>query len=299
MNPFRNIYYRKSDRLAISFLLVLMTAGVAMLYLTGGDGDVSTAVGDADTVAMRQDGRRGEGYRRQGKRQYYYAGEPKAELFVFDPNTADSTTLLRLGLQPWQVRNIYKYRARGGVYRKPFDFARLYGLTVGQYRRLEPYIRISADFLPASSLPEAAPRERDTLKYPVKITENERVVLNTADTAQLRRVPGIGSGFARAIISYGARLGGYVDVEQLGEIDGFPEEAKRYFVVSEPKTVRINVNKMSVMHMRRHPYMTFHMAKAIDDYRRLHGPLRSLQDLRLHRDFTPEAIKRLEPYVEF
>lgn len=28
------------------------------------------------------------------------------ETFPFDPNTADSTQLLRLGLQPWQVRNI-------------------------------------------------------------------------------------------------------------------------------------------------------------------------------------------------
>ena len=52
------------------------------------------------------------------------------ETFPFDPNTADSSQLIRLGLQSWQVRNIYKYRARGGVYRKKEVFARLYGLTV-------------------------------------------------------------------------------------------------------------------------------------------------------------------------
>ena len=43
----------------------------------------------------------------------------------------------------------------------------------------------------------------------------------------------------------------------------------------------------------------FAQAKAITDYRRLKGPLHSLQDLRLQKDFTPEAIQRLEPYVEF
>ena len=40
-------------------------------------------------------------------------GQPvkaKPATFFFDPNTADSTALLRLGLSPWQVRNIYKYR---------------------------------------------------------------------------------------------------------------------------------------------------------------------------------------------
>lgn len=43
----------------------------------------------------------------------------------------------------------------------------------------------------------------------------------------------------------------------------------------------------------------FLQAKAIIEYRRLRGPLHSLQDLKLHKDFPPEAIQRLEPYVEF
>ena len=87
------------------------------------------------------------------------------ERFPFDPNTADSTQLRRLGLQNWQIRNIYKFRAAGGIYRKPLDFARLYGLTVKEYRELEPYIRISPDYLPAATLvketsaPATAPRD--------------------------------------------------------------------------------------------------------------------------------------------
>ena len=66
-------------------------------------------------------------------------GQPvkaKPATFFFDPNTADSTALLRLGLSPWQVRNIYKYRARGGRYHRPEDFSKLYGLTKGDYERL-------------------------------------------------------------------------------------------------------------------------------------------------------------------
>ena len=81
--------------------------------------------------------------------QYYRVEEKQGELFSFDPNTADSTQLLRLGLRPWQVRNIYKYRAAGGRYRKPTDFARLYGLTLKQYQRLEPYIRIEQEVMAA------------------------------------------------------------------------------------------------------------------------------------------------------
>lgn len=241
--------------------------------------------------------------------QYYATSARKIERFPFDPNTADSTQLLRLGLQPWQVRNIYKYRAHGGIYRQKEDFARLYGLTVKQYRELEPYIHISADYQPASTLVgdrrsmrdrgDSVNGRRDTLRYPVKLKEDEHVVLNTADTMQLRKVPGIGSYYAKEIIRHGRWLGGYVSVDQLDEIEGFPPEAKKYFVIQDATPTKLNVNRLSLQQLRRHPYINYYQAKAIVDYRRLHGNIKSLQDLRLLKDFPPEAIERLEPYVEY
>lgn len=245
-----------------------------------------------------------------------YAVPPsqQPECFYFDPNTADSTELLRLGLQPWQVRNIYRYRAKGGVYRKKEDFARLYGLTVKDYRRLEPYIRISEDYLPASTLvgekgdindrnyrdySNYSTYKKDSLRYPVKIREGEHVVLNIADTAMLRQVPGIGAYYAKEIVRYGKWLGGYVSVDQLDEIDNFPEEAKKYFVIEKSDPQKLNVNKLTLQQLRRHPYINFYQAKAITDYRRLHGNIKSLQDLRFSSDFTDEDIRRLEPYIAY
>jgi len=236
------------------------------------------------------------------------------ECFYFDPNTADSTELLRLGLQPWQVRNIYRYRAKGGVYRKKEDFARLYGLTVKDYRRLEPYIRISEDYLPASTLvggrgdindrnyrdySNYSTYKKDSLRYPVKIRKGEHVVLNIADTAMLRQVPGIGAYYAKEIVRYGKWLGGYVSVDQLDEIDNFPEEAKKYFVITDPHPQKLSINKLTLQQLRRHPYINYYQAKAIVDYRRLHGDIRSLQDLRFSSDFTDEDIRRLEPYIAY
>ena len=232
--------------------------------------------------------------------QYYATETQNAERFPFDPNTADSTQLLRLGLQPWQVRNIYKYRAHGGIYRQKEDFARLYGLTVKQYRELEPYIRISKDYLPASTLVGEHPRkERDTLRYPIKVQDDEQVVLNTADTSQLKKVPGIGSYYACEIIRHGQRLGGFVSIDQLDEIDGFPKDAKKYFVIADAHPKRLNINRLTLQQLRRHPYINFYQAKAITDYRRQHGDIKSLSELRLSKDFTDEVIRRLEPYIEY
>ena len=219
------------------------------------------------------------------------------EEFPFDPNTADSTQLLRLGLHPFQVRSIYRYRAQGGVFRTKRDFAKLYGLTKKDYLRLEPYIRISDDYQPASTLFQKD--ERDTLRYPVKIKDGEHITLNTADTTQLMRVPGIGSYYAKEIIRHGKWIGGYVNVNQLDEIDGFPQSAKKYFVINHPTPQRININKLSLQELRRHPYINYYQAKAIIDYRRLHGDIKNLQDLRFSKDFSEDAIQRLEPYIEY
>ena len=143
--------------------------------------------------------------------------------------------------------------------------------------------------------------EYDSVKthYQVKIKPGEHVVLNTADTTILQTVPGIGPYFARKVIEYGQRLGGYVSVDQLDEIEGFPLDAKDYLVIEGASPHRLNVNTLSLNELRKHPYLNFYQAKAITDYRRLHGPLKSLQDLRLSKDFPPEAIARLESYVEF
>ena len=290
-------YLQKSDRRTIILLLCVIVAAVVVMK-TVDDGSTEEAAPTLQ-VTDKQDHRQRQQPRNHA---YYQTEERKAELFPFDPNTADSTQLLRLGLQPWQVRNIYKYRAAGGVYRQPRDFARLYGLTLKQFRRLEPYIRIKEEDMPAERyFYKYEPiEERDTMKYPIKLQAEERIVLNRADTAQLRKVPGIGPYFARKIVEYRERLGGYYRVQQLLEIEDFPETAVDFFIIPDDTQLRkLNINRLSLNELKRHPYLNFYQARAIVDYRRLHGTIQSLDQLSLLRDFPREAIERLTPYVEY
>lgn len=289
-------YLQKSDRHVLTLLLCIIVAALAVIYFTDSRQEEAPAMTEVDAPKSTKK-------KYQKKHHTYDQGQPRQpELFPFDPNTADSTQLLRLGLQPWQVVNIYKYRAAGGVYRKPRDFARLYGLTLKEYRRLEPYIRISEENMPADRyFYKYDPiEERDTIRYPIKLQPEDRVVLNLADTTQLRKVPGIGSYFARKIVEYRERLGGYYRVQQLLEIEDFPETAVGFFIIPDETELRkININRLSLNELKKHPYLNFYQARQIVDFRRLHGRLDNLQQLRLSRDFPPEAIERLEPYVEY
>lgn len=285
-------YLQKSDRKVILALLTVIVIALGIILFTGSPSTSSISGTSRDSSHVRNVSNSSLPTR-------------QVERFFFDPNTADSAQLRRLGLQTWQIRNIYKYRAAGGIYREKTDFARLYGLTVKEYRELEPYIRISPDYLPAATLVKegaVATAKHDTTSvhhYPQKIAETAHVVLNTADTTELMTVPGIGPYFARKIVQYGQRLGGYVNVDQLDEIENFPAESKRFLVVEGATPQKLNVNKLTLNELKRHPYINFYQAKDITDYRRLHGPIKSLQDLRLLKDFPQAAIERLLPYVTY
>lgn len=289
-------YLRKSDRLAIIGLLVVAVVCLVLLLTLGGRSqEAPSPLAKKDSVATQR-------YAARTPKTYTYAVEgQRVERFPFDPNTADSTTLLRLGLQPWQVQNIYKYRAKGGIYREPADFARVYGLTAGQWRELEPYIRIGEDYrpVPAQEIRSHAEAPADTTHRSYKIRENERVDLNEADTTLLMRVPGIGSYFARQIVRERERLGGFSNVAQLQDIDGFPEQAMHYFVIAEGNVRQLNVNTLSLKQLRRHPYINFYQARAITDYKRLKGRINGLDDLRRLPEFTDKDIERLAPYLSF
>lgn len=305
---FRDFHYvRRSDRRVIFFLLaVFIVVSLALLVFHGKE-TMYTASGNDDSAAVGwRDYRHGYYDYRRGKGNKYYAVRGRAvSRFPFDPNTADSTELLALGLEPWQVRNIYKYRAKGGVFRKKEDFGRVYGLTNKQYRDLAPLIRIGSDYQPYTSrgyqnVPyDEAPDSVPGRRFPAKLRQGERIDLNDADTVLLLKVPGIGPYFARQIVHNRKMLGGFYSVRQLLEIQDMPEEALPYFEVNPAKVHRLNVNKLSLVELRRHPYINYYQAKAIVDYRRLYGEIHDMGQLKLMKYFTPDDFERLRHYIEY
>ena len=299
-------YLQRNDRRAIVVILIAVVIALMIVFFIGGRNRKSLAVTDS----LRQS----EHYSQRNGMNIYsdkdggYSSQQELRLEPFDPNTADSTQLLHLGLAPWQVRSIYHYRAKGGIFRKPSDFARLYGLTKKQYRALEPYIHISDDYAPASSLystkengfPENS-QLKDTVhySYPVKLHNGQQISLNTSDTSSFQKIPGIGSGYARAIVNYRNRLGGFYSVKQIEEIGGVPPVAEKFLKVLPSEVHKLKINQLTINQLRRHPYINFYQARAIFDFRRLHGPIKSLRQLANDRDFPPAEIARLEPYIDY
>lgn len=248
----------------------------------------------------------------------YNVREEPVETFPFDPNTADSTTLLRLGLAPWQVRSIYRYRAKHGRYHTPEDFMRTPGMTNEQWERLGPMVCIAAKYqyvtppprtyhhtetaAPAEAAPVAAAREaasRDSFQRQEKLPAGVTVDLNTADTTQLKMIPGIASKRAASIVAYRKALGGFVSVEQAMEAIEMPDSVMKWMHVTPRPVQKIRINEWSVQRLMNHPYLSFYQAREVNEYRRNKGKLQTMEQLASLPHFRPTDIERLAPYIEW
>ena len=132
-------------------------------------------------------------------------------------------------------------------------------------------------------------------KYP----EGTLVDVNSADTAELKKIPGIGSGIAGGIVRYRERLGGFYALSQLEEVKHVTPELLKWFKLENDSTRKLEINKASLDKLRAHPYLTFYQAKVIVEHRRKKGQIKSLSQLALYEEFTEKDLERLSAYVSF
>ncbi|MDR1525490.1 MAG: helix-hairpin-helix domain-containing protein [Tannerella sp.] len=129
------------------------------------------------------------------------------------------------------------------------------------------------------------------------------VELNTADTVILKKVPGIGSSYARRIVGYRNLLGGYYSVMQLSEVYGMDEDrynALAPWFTADPSLIsKLQVNELSQDSLRRHPYISYSQAKILTQLRRQKGKLTGWENLQLLNEFTENDKLRLQYYLSF
>jgi competence protein ComEA len=202
-------------------------------------------------------------------------------LFKFNPNTSTAADWQKLGLTAKQAAIIKNYTAKGGRFRKAEDLKKIYGLTKVDYARLAPFIIIAEE----------------------KAADNVVVELNSADSAKLTSVEGIGPGFAKRIIYYRERLGGFVSKEQLKEVYGLDElkykEVAGQLKVDAGRIRKININTITFDKLRLMPYLDYKQVNAIIEYRKQHGNYTSIADIENIAIIDDGILRKIEPYLVF
>ena len=306
-------YFNRSQRIGIVVMLVLILVTVAGIYLMpllfpvqkvddpGFQKEVARfekSLIDRDSDRQAEWEKKKMAWQQQYEQKYKFDyhekkyvehDQVKYQLFTFDPNTLDSSGFVKLGLKSFIASNIMKFRKKGGRFKVAGDFEKVYGLFPEKFKELEPYIRIE---------------ERvEVVEKSVSKKSDVIVDLNSADTALLMQVKGIGRGYAKGIVRFRQSTGGFVSVDQLSEIYGMrPENIEKirpYCTVNTSLVQKIRVNTASVDRMKSHPYINFYRAKVIYELRRKKGKLRDVNDLKESPEFTDQDLIRLKPYLNF
>lgn len=237
------------------------------------------------------------------RRTYNSGNYPKGELFYFDPNTLSAEGWKKLGLREKTIGTIQNYLNKGGHFYKPADLQKIYGLFPNEFERIEPYIKIenaerqnSLAYKQSNEnfLPDKAPSSPKAGRY-------KNVDINSADTASLISLPGIGSKLAARIVSFRDKLGGFYSIDQIKETYGLPDSSfqkvKQYLSISNASVKKININTATKDEMKMHPYIKWNLANAVVEYRNQHGEYKTLEDIKKIMTVTEDIFSKLSPYL--
>ncbi|HWV71360.1 MAG TPA: helix-hairpin-helix domain-containing protein [Pseudosphingobacterium sp.] len=226
--------------------------------------------------------------------------------FDFDPNKLNAEAWKRLGLLTPQIKAITNYRAKGGVFYKKEDLKKIYTLSEADYKKLEPYIHITAKSLEKKGgvLTDSAHLQKKETKATFDNLKKIPVLdLNIVDTIDLMQLPGIGPVYAKRILKYRDLLGGYCKLEQLQEVYGMDslrfEAIKPFLQIDRNAIKQIFINKVGYQELRKHPYVDANHAKVIVQYRGQHGIFKNIEDLANIVLFDKDYLRKIEPYLNF
>lgn len=200
----------------------------------------------------------------------------------FRIDTVSARYLRAIGaLSKRQAEAFIRWRDLSGIYDME-DLRECYVVSDSVAAALEPYV----------IFPE---RKARPIEQPVE--------LNTADSATLRSVVGIGPRTVVAIMHYRERLGGFVRAEQLAEVPGVRErnyeKILKQIYCDSCKIRKIDINFASPKVLGKHPYIAPQALRKLLKARQLKGGWSTAEELVEDNILTREEAARLAPYLRF
>lgn len=235
----------------------------------------------------------------------YKSGEIILEINnFFDPNTISPEEIKETKLPAYIAENWIRYRNNGGVFRKPGEVAKIYGLKETWFHQLKPWILIpektpgSDQFQDENSDKELSGNEvSKPLAAPLV-----SMGINSADSSELLNVNGIGPFYAGAIVNYRQRLGGYKSMDQLMELYKMDsirlEKMLPQLYLDSVEIEKIAINSAGFKEILRHPYMDYETTRYILNKRNKLGKYAALYQLKDTIHLPDSLYFKILPYIQ-
>ncbi len=225
---------------------------------------------------------------------------------VFDLNSVSFDELKSIGLPEKIARNIQKYRNSGGYFYKKEDLKKIYGMTNEIYIALEPFINTESKNTKKNSKLKNDSVQSSFNKSQFKVRKSTLVDvlflgINSADSAQLLEISGVGPFYAGSIVKYRRKLGGYNDIRQLNEL--FKMDSSKYNRMKKQLYLdtiplqKININTADFKTILKHPYIDYETTKYIANKRNRLGKYAAVYQLKDSVAMPDSLYFKILPYI--
>jgi DNA uptake protein ComE-like DNA-binding protein len=298
-----------ATKFLILFLLLLMIARFTLPYVqfnsTVDFSKFNSEINEFEKSAYTTKNENDFDYLTEYSKDYAKSRQKEIEPFNFNPNTTDSLGFLLLGFSPKQAKVICNFKRKGGKFYNKESFQKMYCVSPKMYKQLEPFIII--DLPNKINYKDELSAKTDTSKFNkqasfIKKKENIIIEINDADSILLKKIEGIGSTFAKRIIAYRERLGGYIYKKQLTEVIGVDTAIynilDKHIVVDSSIIKKIDINNVTFYSLKNFPYLTKNQVIALINYRDNHGKFAKVADIKKCILIDENTFSRIKPYIK-
>ncbi|MDR0970680.1 MAG: helix-hairpin-helix domain-containing protein [Lentimicrobiaceae bacterium] len=307
MEEFKNsFYFTKNQRIAITAICILLLLVVLFYFFpTNHFGVPKKEFHDLDSIYRLQAQAKNEALAKQ-KTNFdpITPEESAAEVvltpFYFNPNMLPESEWKKIGLSDRQIRNIKNYEQKGGKFYRKEDLKKLYSISEAEYKVLEPYILIPEHKKqPIKTETKKKAKEQAVTTYEIP----ENIELNTADSSDLIRIPGIRPWIAHRILKYKYALGGFYDKKQLLEVyqidSVFYTKIEHYFSIDTMLIQKRRINFETFKELLSHPYISYETTKSIVNQRERYGMIQNWNDFQSKINVKEHKNVFLKPYLQY
>jgi DNA uptake protein ComE-like DNA-binding protein len=282
---------RNRQALVLVIFLSIIIVYIPRIVLTFDNSESTIKISDAEIAETKN---KIASYRKNRKATFAYNREKKSRYHLppskFDPNKYALNDWMQLGLSEKQANVVLKFTSRG--LKSNEDLQRVFVISDELFDMIK-----DSTFYPTFEK-SVTPEKKSFTK-----TEKPKIVveLNAASQEDLMKIPGIGESFAKWIINYRTRLGGFSKPGQLLEV--WKIDAEKYAQLEPFVTVNVNqisklkLNLTTAEELKKHPYLNWNIANSIIKIRERKRGFKSVEEIKESVLIDEECFEKLKPYL--
>lgn len=282
------LYVSKRNRRGVVALIVVAVIIVflprfAQLFNSDVELDVSTEDVKAFEKAKKNFQKKKRNYYTKYEKKKRFSAPPRK----FNPNEYSAEDWMNLGLSEKQVAVLLKFTKNG--IRSNEDLKRIFVISDELFALIK-----DSTYYP----------ERPKTEYTPKVVEEkkfQKLEINTASVEDLENLKGIGPFFAKQIIKYRDRLGGFASKEQILEVWKMTIETYDKLIpqieIDKSKIRKLKINEVTPEELKNHPYLNWSQVNSIVKMRMQRTKFNAIDEIQESKLIDAETFEKLIPYL--